>query len=74
MAVRGMQQIRTILRLLLSDERSAVRRRTAMLASCVILATVILGLVLMALGDQIYRDLDRRVLIAACEPATGELA
>jgi hypothetical protein len=45
----------------------------AMLTSFVILATVILGLVLMSLGDQIYRDLDRRVLIALCEPARGQL-
>jgi hypothetical protein len=70
---QGMQRIRTIFQLLLSDERSAVRCRTAILTSFVILATVILGLVLMSLGDQIYRDLDRRILIAACDPAGGPL-
>jgi hypothetical protein len=68
-----MQRIRTIFLLLLSDERSAVPRRTAMFTSGVILATVISGLVLMSLGDQIYRDLERRVLIAACDPAPRQL-
>jgi hypothetical protein len=68
-----MQRIRTIILLFLSDERSAVQRWTAMFTSGVILATVISGLVLMSLGDQIYRDLDRRVLIAACDPATRQL-
>jgi hypothetical protein len=46
----------------------------AMLASLLILGTVVAGLVLMSLSDQVYRNLDRRVLIARCTPASGELA
>ena len=68
-----MQRIRKIFQLLLGDERSSMQDRTAILGSLVILATVVAGLVLMSLGDQIYRELDRRVLIAVWEPADGEL-
>lgn len=68
-----MKRIRTIFPLLLSDERSAVRRKTAALFSLVVLAVALAGLVLMALGEQTYRDLDRRVLIALQEPAGGPL-
>jgi hypothetical protein len=69
-----MQRIRIIFQLLLGDEGSSMQDRTAILGSLVILATVVAGLVLMSLGDQIYRDLDRRVLIALCEEAGGQLA
>jgi hypothetical protein len=67
-----MQRIRTIFQLLLGDEGSSMQDRTAILGSLVILATVVAGLVLMSLGDQIYRQLDRRVLIAECAPADGQ--
>jgi hypothetical protein len=69
-----MQKIRTTLFLLLSDERSAIRRRAAVLFSFVILTTVVAGLVLMSLGEQTYRDLDRRVLRASQDVASGPLA
>jgi flavin-dependent dehydrogenase len=58
-------------RLLLSDERSAVRRNTAVLFSVVVLATGITSLILMSLGEQTYRDLDRRVLRASQDLASG---
>ena len=58
-------------RLLLSDERSAVRRNTAVLFSLVVLATGITSLILMSLGEQTYRDLDRRVLRASQHLACG---
>jgi hypothetical protein len=68
-----MQRIRTILQLLLRDERSSMRGRMAMLASVLILATVVVGLLLMSLSDQIYRNLERRVVFAQCTSASGEL-
>ena len=58
-------------RLLLSDERSAVRRNTAVLFSLVVLATGVTSLILMSLGEQTYRDLDRRVLRASQHLASG---
>jgi hypothetical protein len=58
---------------MLGDERSSMQNRTAILGSLVILATVVAGFVLMSLGDQIYRQLDRRVLIAVEAPACGQL-
>ena len=58
-------------RLLLSDERSAVRRNTAVLFSLVVLATGITSLILMSLGEQTYRDLDRLVLRASQDLASG---
>jgi hypothetical protein len=68
-----MQRIRTILQLLLKDERSSMRGRMAMLASVLILATVVVGLLLMPLGDQIRRNQDRRVLMAQGASVSGEL-
>ena len=68
-----MRRICTILPLLLSDERSAVRRNTAVLLSLVVLATAVTGLLLVSLGEQTYRDLDRRVLRASQELASGPL-
>ena len=50
-----------------------MQNRTAILGSLVILATVVAGFVLMSLGDQIYRQLDRRVLMAVEAPACGQL-
>jgi hypothetical protein len=68
-----MQRIRTILQRLLIDERSSMRGRMAMLASILILATVVMGLLLMPLGDQIRRNQDRRVLMAQGASVSGEL-
>jgi hypothetical protein len=68
-----MRRICTILPLLLSDERSAVRRNTAVLLSLVVLATAVTGLLLVSLGEQTYRDLDQRVLRASQELASGPL-
>lgn len=68
-----MQGIRAILPLLLSDERSAVQRKAAVLFSLVVLITAAAGLVLMSLGEQTYRDLDRRVLRASQDLAGDPL-
>jgi hypothetical protein len=68
-----MQRIRTILQLLLRDESSSMRGGIAMLVSLLILATMVVGLFLMSLSDQIYRNHDRRVLIAQCASVSGEL-
>jgi hypothetical protein len=46
-----MRRIRMILSLLLRDERSAMPRRAAILASLVILATMFAGLILMSFGE-----------------------
>ena len=51
-----------------------MQNRTAILGSLVILATVVAGFVLMSLGDQIYRQLDRRVLIAVEAPTCARPA
>jgi hypothetical protein len=59
-----MKRIPEILQRLLVDERSSMQGWMAILASIVILATVVAGLLLMPLGDQIHRSQDRRVLIA----------
>ena len=45
-----------------------------MLVSLLIVATVVAGLLLMPLGDQIHRNQDRRVLFAWDAAASGELA
>jgi hypothetical protein len=66
-----MQGIRAILPLLLSDERSAVQRKAAVLFSLAVLLTAGAGLVLMSLGEEIYRDQDRRVLRAS-QDVTGD--
>jgi hypothetical protein len=50
-----------------------VRRNTAVLLSLVVLATAVTGLLLVSLGEQTYRDLDRRVLRASQELASGPL-
>jgi hypothetical protein len=68
-----MQRICTILSLLLDDERSAVQRKAAVRFSLVVLATAVAGLVLMSFGEQTYRDLDRRVLRASQDLASGPL-
>lgn len=68
-----MRRICTILSLLLSDERSAVRRSTAVLFSLLVLGTAVTGLILVSLGEQTYRDLDRRVLRASQDWASGPL-
>jgi hypothetical protein len=68
-----MRRISTILALLLSDERSAVRRNTAALFSLIVLGTAVTGLILMSFGEQTYRDLDRRVLRASQHLADGPL-
>jgi hypothetical protein len=43
----------------------------AIVASLVILATVVAGLLLIPLGDQIHRSQDRRVLIAQGASVSG---
>jgi hypothetical protein len=68
-----MRRICTILSLLLSDERTAVRRNTAALFSLVVLGTAVTGLILVSLGEQTYRELDRRVLRASQDLASGPL-
>jgi hypothetical protein len=67
-----MKRIPEIIQRLLVDERSSMRGWMAILASIVILATVVAGLLLMPLGDQIHRSQDRRVLIAQGAPVGGE--
>jgi hypothetical protein len=67
-----MKRILEILQRLLVDERSSMRGRMAIVASLVILATVVAGLLLMPLGDQIHRSQDRRVLIAQDASVGGE--
>ena len=62
-----------MLRLLLRDERSAVRRTTAARFSLVVLATIVAGLVLMSLGEQTYRNFDRLVLRASQDVASRPL-
>lgn len=68
-----MQRLWTILPLLLSDERSAVQQKAAVRFSLVVLATAVAGLVLMSFSEQTYRDLDRRVLRASQDAASGPL-
>jgi hypothetical protein len=68
-----MRRIGTMFPLLLSDDRSAVRRTTAVLFSVVVLATAATGLLLVSLGEQTYRDHDRRVLRASQDLASGPL-
>jgi hypothetical protein len=64
-----MRRISTMLLLLLGDEGSAIRRNIAVLFSLLVLATAVAGLLLLSLGEQTYRELDRRVLIALHAPA-----
>lgn len=66
-----MQRICALFPLLLNDERSAVQRKAAVLFSLVVLITAAAGLVLMSLGEQTYRDFDRRVLRAS-QDLTGD--
>ena len=63
-----MRAIRAVLPLLLSDERSAVRRKAAVMFSLAVLGTAGAGLVLTSLGEDLYRDQDRLVLRAAQDP------
>ena len=60
-----MRRICTIVPLLFSDERSAVRRKAAVLFALVVLAIAGSGAILMSLGEPAYRGADRRVLTAA---------
>jgi hypothetical protein len=68
-----MRRLYTLLSLLLSDERSAVRHNTAALFSLVILGTAVTSLILVSLGEQTYRNLDGRVLRASQDLASGPL-
>ena len=68
-----MRRLHGILLLLLSDERSAVRRNTAVLFSLVVLATAVTGLILLSLGEQTYRDFDGLVLRASHGLTSGPL-
>ena len=65
-----MRRTGTMFPLLLSEERSAVRRTTAVLLSLIVFATVITGLLLVSLGEQTHRDQERRVLRAAQDLAS----
>ena len=47
---------------LLSDERSAVQRKAAVLLALLVLVVGCAGLILMSLGEYTYRDMDRRIL------------
>jgi hypothetical protein len=60
-----MRRICAILPLLLNDERSAVRRKAAVLSALVVLVIAATGLILMSLGEHAYRGADRRVLTAS---------
>jgi hypothetical protein len=68
-----MRRICAILPLLLSDERSAVRRKAAVLSALFVLVTAATGLLLMSLGEHAYRGADRRVLTAAHDLARDPL-
>jgi hypothetical protein len=57
----------------LSDERSAVRRKAAVLSALFVLVTAATGLLLMSLGEHAYRGADRRVLTAAHDLARDPL-
>jgi hypothetical protein len=60
-----MRRICAVTPLLLSDERSAVRRKTAVLFSLIVLVIAASAVLLMSLGDHAYRGADRRVLTAS---------
>ena len=68
-----MRRICAIFPLLLSDERSAVRRKAAVLSALFVLVTAATGLLLMSLGEHAYRGADRRVLTAAQDLAGNPL-
>ena len=57
--------------LLFNDERSAVRLKTAALASVVILATAATGLLLMSLAEDIHLNRARGVLRALLDASAG---
>ncbi|HEX2477921.1 MAG TPA: hypothetical protein VHK45_01490 [Geminicoccaceae bacterium] len=57
----------------MSDERSAVRRKAAVLSALFVLVTAATGLLLMSLGEHAYRGADRRVLTAAHDLARDPL-
>lgn len=58
--------------LLLRDERSAVRRKAAVVCALVVLIFAGAGVILTALGEDVYRGADRRILRAS-ESVTGQL-
>jgi hypothetical protein len=60
-----MRRICSVIPLLLSDERSAVRRKAAVLFGFIVLGIAGSGVLLMALGDHAWRGADRRVLTAS---------
>lgn len=60
-----MGRICATLSLLLSDERSAVRRKVAALFALVVLVTAGAGVLLTALGEDTHRSGVRRILKAA---------
>lgn len=68
-----MRRIRRKLPLLLSDERSAVRRKAASLLALVVLGTAAAGLILMSFSEQTYQDQSRRVLRASQDLPGGPL-
>jgi hypothetical protein len=60
-----MRQNGALLSLLLSDDRSAVRRKAAVLLALVVLVIGCAGLLLMSLGEYTYHDMERRILTAS---------
>jgi hypothetical protein len=60
-----MRQDGAFISLLLSDERSAVQRKAAVLFALVVLVIACAGLILMSLGEYTYRGMDRRILTAS---------
>jgi hypothetical protein len=50
---------------LLKDERSAVRRKVAAVFALVVLIIAGVGVMLTALGEDVYRGADRRILMAS---------
>ena len=59
--------------LLLRDQRSAVRLKTAALASIVVLATAATGFLLMTLQEPAYQDRTKRLFVLHHDSGTPNL-
>jgi hypothetical protein len=57
------------IRRILGDEQSAIRLRHASFASIFAAASIVVGIWLIAIGNQLYEDLGQRVLWAAAAGA-----
>jgi hypothetical protein len=60
-----MRQDGALISFLVSDERSAVQRKAAVLFALLVLVIACAGLILMSLGEYTYRGMDRRILTAS---------